>query len=75
VTSHAYTVFIFSLLDHWKTGGLSNRLWQDQIGDSQKEPVQDYTEDGSVQLAEAFNGVGGSVRTGIIVQHCDTFWQ
>jgi hypothetical protein len=26
-----------------------------------------------VQLAGAFNGVGGSVRMGIILQHGDTF--
>jgi hypothetical protein len=26
-----------------------------------------------VQLVEVLNGVGGSVRMGIIVQHCDIF--
>jgi hypothetical protein len=46
----------------------------DKTGDSQKEPDQDYTEDASA-LAEAFNGVGGGMRAGIIIQHCDTFQQ
>jgi hypothetical protein len=48
------------------------------IGDTEKDPDQGYTETPEHlkdQLLGAFSGVGGSVRTGITVQGCDTFRQ
>jgi hypothetical protein len=35
------------LLGHWRNGGLSKRLWVDQIGDTQQRPDQDNTGDAS----------------------------
>jgi hypothetical protein len=75
---HATHTLLLLPLCHWWNGGLSKLIWVDQSGDSQKEPVQDYMEmlqHLRVQIAEVFNGIGCSVRTGIILQYCPKFRQ
>jgi hypothetical protein len=48
---------LLSLLGHWRNGGLSKLMWAAQTGDRRSQ----------IRIArrEAFNGVGGSVQTGI----------
>lgn len=65
-----------SRLDQWKNGGLSKRLWVDQTGHSQEQEGRDYAVDASTPASPgvwSFNGVGGNVQTGTVVQHCDAF--
>jgi hypothetical protein len=68
---------LLSVLGHWWNGGLSKRLWADQtaVGKSQARTIRRMLQHLQLQLVQAFNGVGSSVRKAIIEQHRNTFRQ